>query len=279
MRQGVGLEKALLWSSQAAAQRAAAALCRGDVRRAAPEAGAAVEYAAKATVARMHGPSAVLVTGKQPLSADEQWVLGLAESGPSGLEVERTDAARRRILGLTSIKVRSAVRRATVDLSPDQKAMVRTACEAVCDERNAVVHLGDTTCTAGELGDAVLAALDGLWRVCHVAPHECWGNFAEVAIPGVLGRLNTPQLDRAARCALARERRDEIGVMAVARAQDLLRPGRPCEICGCSAFVDERSRDIPPPPINARQDGTVRWFHCVVCGLVLWGDEAPPAAP
>jgi hypothetical protein len=75
MKQGVGLSLSLMWASSASAQRAADDFCY-QRERAATEAGAALEYAAKMVVAQLMGLHDVF-TDRPTLSDAELWVAAM----------------------------------------------------------------------------------------------------------------------------------------------------------------------------------------------------------
>lgn len=72
MKQGVGLVLSLGWASVASAQRAVEDFCWKRELQAAVEAGAALEYAAKAAAAEVLGPSS-LFSGSPPFADAELW--------------------------------------------------------------------------------------------------------------------------------------------------------------------------------------------------------------
>jgi hypothetical protein len=265
-----------MWASSASAQRAADDFCY-QRERAATEAGAALEYAAKMVVAQLMGLHDVF-TDRPTLSDAELWVAGdhaaRAGSPPSPNDIA---AARASLLDRHSITPDLAVKKALKGVEEAQRSAIRTAAKTVIRARNAVVHLGDSDVPLAELADAFVAAVEAMWRLVPAAAPGLWGVFSDVAKVGVLGRRETWEHDKAIRIAQARDRFHSMGTIFVQRSNQTagLYESK-CAVCNSAAFYDPASRQPSPSLVPRAPDETVAVLDCLVCGLTLWGPQIRP---
>lgn len=276
MKQGVGLSLSLMWASGASAQRAADDFCY-QRDRAATEAGAALEYAAKMVVAHLIGPRDVF-TGRPMLSEAELWVAGDHAARTSRPPPpDDITAARASLLDRHSIKPEAAVKKALKRIEPGQRSSIRAAAKTVIRARNAVVHLGDSDVPLPALADAFVVAVEAMWRLVPAAAAGQWGVYREVAKVGVLGRRDTWEQDKAIRIAQARERFHAMGTIFVQRSsQTAGLYESQCAVCNSAAFYDPASRQSSPSLVPRAADETVAVLDCLVCGLTLWGPQIGP---
>jgi hypothetical protein len=273
MRQGTGLSLSLVWASSASAQRAVDAFCYPRDRTAAIEAGAALEYAAKAVVVHLVGPHEIFLT-RRMLTEAELWVAGdhvLRAGEPP--KPEEIAAARRALLKLKTIDPRAAVDRALTLVDEAKHQHIRGAAKLVVDARNAAAHLGDIDVPVGGLADAFVTAVEAMWALIPAASGS-WGLFSDVARVGTLGRRDSWQQDKAIRLAQARDRFHGMGTIFVRRSHSVAGlHDVQCAVCHSAAYYNPVSRDPSPPVVPRAEDDSVALLDCVVCGLTLWGPQ------
>jgi hypothetical protein len=273
MREGVGVEASLCWVAARFAQRAVEDFFEGSQHREfVIDAAAAVEFAAKAVVAR-HDVNELYELRKGTELTDAQRLvlnpsLGPDDARPIG---EAREAAMQWLLqnGRT-ISGTKALTLASRRTSIDAKATAN-----LFKARNAAVHLGDIDSLALDgLAHDFLHGCVGLWAGLPRNESDLWGDLAPIADVKFMTSDRTPEDDAKVRVIRSRRHWHASGISANRRSRlDFAEANEQCPSCHQAALVSTQPMGSAPElcvPEHQRQS-PVDVLDCPSCGLTLFG--------
>ena len=273
MREGVGVEASLCWVTARFGQRAVTDYFDGGQHREfVIDAAAAVEFAAKAVVARHDADGLYELDDGAELTRAQRLVLNPA-LGPDKdrpIGSDREDALIWLLQEGKTISASDAVK-----LAGSRTAVDVSAANRLIQARNSAVHLGDVdSAKVDKIARDFLRVIGQLWIALNRNDTELWGDLVAIAAVNYLKADRTPVRDAEVRVVRAKRSFHGSGLSGNRHSRlPFVSDSVRCPACGHGAILTTQPVGSSPPVCipDSQRDKPVDVLDCPVCGLALFG--------